>query len=142
MSIRLVLAFLALVGVERLVGAETTGSPEPAELVRQLVARIEQLEKRVNELEGNKVTTVSLARPPGAALAPAVSALTPVESMHQAHEVKLDPSEDALTRPHSSWQVLAISISAPVTNTEPKAVSMKVSSFCISTPRFLRKSHF
>src|SRR5713101_6441078 len=56
-----------------LVCAQTTNSADSGELIRALLARVEQLEKRVAELEGRPGAPVAAAPQPGPAVAEAAA---------------------------------------------------------------------
>ena len=65
---RIVICF-SLLSLPAIVGAQSPGSNDSAEMIRALLARVDQLEKRVAELEGRSPSALAPAAPsqPGAA---------------------------------------------------------------------------
>ena len=79
MKLPLLLAFTILLTGPAVCGAQTANSADQNELIQSLVARIEQLERRLAELEGPKVTPMPAALTTTAATAPGQS---PAEAFH------------------------------------------------------------
>src|ERR1700730_5034514 len=68
---------LALLFPPDLARAQSANPSDSTDLVRALLARVEQLEKRVAELEGRPLSSAPAAQPPVAAPEPAVRAAEP-----------------------------------------------------------------
>lgn len=100
-------ACLLLLGAPWVVSAQTSSSTVSTEMIRAMLARIEQLEKRVAELEGSSrgaLRPVSLVDGVGAPAPPAAGPPQQAATAHQEHE---GPAERTQTVPASPSLKLA-----------------------------------
>lgn len=79
MKLQPAFACALLLGIPAFLQAQATNSVDQTELIRRLAERIEQLEKRVAELEASKAPVA-----PAPALAPAHRPVTDIHAEHQA----------------------------------------------------------
>src|SRR5579872_6796263 len=68
---------LSLLSLPAIVGAQSPGSNDSAEMIRALLARVDQLEKRVAELEGRSPSALAPAAPSRPAAAAVVAPAAP-----------------------------------------------------------------
>ena len=88
MRVRLGLACLLLAALPGTVGAQTSDAATQAELIKSLAARIEQLEKRIAELEAPGTltrTSTNVTREVPAAAAAPLSPRAAIEAIHGEH---------------------------------------------------------